>query len=130
MGNMDTLSVEDVAALLRLNKKRVQTLGSRRQTPGESRGPQMALSRARIEALLGSPSESAPAAVHDLSARNRLRGRILSLQVDGVMAEIRLAIGDQELVSIITRGSVERMGLKAGDEVFAVIKSTEVMIGK
>jgi molybdate transport system regulatory protein len=46
------------------------------------------------------------------------------------MAEVRLAIGDQELVSIITRSSVERMGLKVGDQVFAVIKSTEVMIGK
>ena len=46
------------------------------------------------------------------------------------MAEVRLAISGQELVSIITRNSVERMGLKIGDEVFAVIKSTEVMIGK
>ena len=42
-------------------------------------------------------------------------------QVDGVMAEVRLAIGDQDLVSIITRSSVERMGLKVGDQVFAVI---------
>jgi molybdate transport system regulatory protein len=46
------------------------------------------------------------------------------------MAEVRLAIGEQELVSIITRSSAERLGLKVGQEVFAVIKSTEVMIGK
>ena len=46
------------------------------------------------------------------------------------MAEVRLRIGEQELVSIITRGSAERLRLRAGDEVIAVIKSTEVMIGK
>ncbi len=46
------------------------------------------------------------------------------------MAEVALRIGDQTLVSIITRSSAERLGLKVGDEVFAVIKSTEVMIGK
>lgn len=130
MGNMDTLSVEEVAALLRLNKKRVQTLARAGKLPASRVGRKWLFSRARIEALLGSPSERAPAAVQDLSARNRLRGRILSLQVDGVMAEVRLAIGDQDLVSIITRSSVERMGLKVGDQVFAVIKSTEVMIGK
>ena len=46
------------------------------------------------------------------------------------MAEVRVTIGDQELVSIITSGSARRLRLKVGDEVFAVIKSTEVMIGK
>ena len=127
---MDTLSVEEVASLLRLNKKRVQTLARAGKLPASRVGRKWLFSRARIEALLGTPGESAPAPVQDLSARNRLRGRIVSLQVDGVMAEIRLAIGDQELVSIITRNSVERMGLKVADEVFAVIKSTEVMIGK
>ncbi len=53
-----------------------------------------------------------------------------SVAVDGVMAEVRLRIGEQELVSIITRGSVERLRLRVGDEVIAVIKSTEIMIGK
>lgn len=127
---MDTLSVEEVASILRLNKKRVQTLARDGKLPASRVGRKWLFSRARIEALLGTPSERTPTPVQDLSARNRLRGRIVSLQVDGVMAEIRLAIGDQELVSIITRNSVERMGLKVGDEVFAVIKSTEVMIGK
>jgi molybdate transport system regulatory protein len=127
---MDTLSVEDVAALLRLNKKRVQTLARAGKLPASRVGRKWLFSRARIEALLGSPSESAPAAVHDLSATEPASRSDSLAQVDGVMAEVRLAIGDQELVSIITRSSVERMGLKVGDQVFAVIKSTEVMIGK
>jgi molybdopterin-binding protein len=46
------------------------------------------------------------------------------------MAEVHMRIGDQELVSVITRSSAERLDLKVGDEVLAVIKSTEVMIGK
>jgi molybdopterin-binding protein len=46
------------------------------------------------------------------------------------MAEVRIRIGDQELVAIITRSSAERLGLAPGDEVLAVIKSTEVMIAK
>ena len=46
------------------------------------------------------------------------------------MAEVRIKIGDQELVSIITRASAERLSLRPGDAVVAVIKSTEIMIGK
>jgi molybdopterin-binding protein len=46
------------------------------------------------------------------------------------MAEVTVSIGDQQLVSVITRGSAERLGLRIGDSVMAVIKSTEVMIGK
>jgi len=66
----------------------------------------------------------------ELSARNQLRGRIVGIHLDGIMGEVRVAIGDQELVSVITRSSVERLRLRIGDEVLAIIKSTEVMIGR
>jgi len=66
----------------------------------------------------------------DLSARNQLRGRVIALHVEGLMAEVRVGIGEQELVASITRSSAERLGLKVGEPIFAVIKSTEVMIGK
>ncbi|MBA3658838.1 MAG: TOBE domain-containing protein [Gemmatimonadales bacterium] len=66
----------------------------------------------------------------DLSARNQLRGRVIELKIEGLMAEIRIGIGEQELIAVITRSSAERLQLKVGAEVFAVIKSTEVMIGK
>jgi molybdopterin-binding protein len=46
------------------------------------------------------------------------------------MAEVRIQLGDQELVSIITRASAERLRLAVGDRVAAVVKATEVMIGK
>ena len=64
-----------------------------------------------------------------LSARNQLRGTVRSVAIGTIMAEVVVAIGDQEVVAAITRGSTERLGLKEGDEVTVIIKSTEVMIG-
>jgi molybdopterin-binding protein len=65
-----------------------------------------------------------------LSARNQFQGKIKSVKLGNVMAEIVVAVGGLEIVSAITRGSAEHLALKVGDEVTAVIKSTEVMIAK
>ena len=66
-----------------------------------------------------------------LSARNQLRGKILSIRTDGLMAEVTIDIGTgQLLVSVITRASADALALRQGDQVTAVIKSTEVMVGK
>lgn len=64
-----------------------------------------------------------------LSARNQLAGSIQSIKEGLVTAEVvvRLA-GGEELVSVITMESVKSLGLKVGDQVKAVVKSTEVMI--
>ncbi len=67
----------------------------------------------------------------ELSTRNQLRGKVKSVTKGAVMAEVIVALdGGQELVSVITKNSVERLGLKAGDAVTALVKATEVMIGK
>jgi molybdopterin-binding protein len=65
-----------------------------------------------------------------LSARNQFKGTIKSVHLGEVMAEVVVAVGELEIVSAITRGSAERMDLNLGDEVWAVIKSTEVLIAK
>lgn len=129
---MDTLSASEAADLLHLNVKRVQSLARAGKLPAVRVGRKWLFPRARLEALLGStgqPSAEATGSL-ELSARNQLRGKIVGLRMDGVMAEVRVAIGDQELVSIITSSSAERLQLGVGDSVLAVIKSTEVMIGK
>ena len=126
---METLSADEVASLLHLNVKRVQGLARAGKLPATRIGRKWLFPRSRIEALIGHAGGVGEPAM-ELSARNRLRGRITGLQMDKVMAEVRLAIGDQELTSIITRSSAERLRLRVGDEVYAVIKSTEVMIGK
>ncbi|MHB1414954.1 MAG: TOBE domain-containing protein [Chloroflexota bacterium] len=66
----------------------------------------------------------------DISARNQLRGRITSIKMGQVMAEVTVHVGDNDIVAAITRSSVERLGLKEGSEVSAIIKATEVMIAK
>ncbi len=67
----------------------------------------------------------------ELSARNQLPGTVTSISLGGVMAEVAIDIGNGlTVVSAITRGSVEAMGLKEGDQVVAVIKATEALVGK
>lgn len=65
-----------------------------------------------------------------LSARNQFKGKITSIVLGNVMAEVVVEAGGLEFVAAITRGSVESMGLKVGDEVRAVVKATEVMVAK
>ena len=67
----------------------------------------------------------------ELSARNQIAGRVTSVKVDGLMAEISVDIGGgTEIVSTITRASALKLGLKAGDSVTAIIKASEVLIAK
>ncbi len=65
-----------------------------------------------------------------LSARNQIEGKIVELEVDGVMARVTVRVGKNLIESVITRRSAEEMKLKVGDRVSAVIKSTEVMLQK
>jgi molybdopterin-binding protein len=65
-----------------------------------------------------------------LSARNQLDGKIVELELGGVMAHVTVQVGKNLIESIITKRSVEEMKLKVGDRVTAVIKSTEVMLQK
>jgi molybdopterin-binding protein len=125
---MQLLSANEAARYLHLHVKRVQALARSGRLPGRRVGRKWLFDRRDLEKALGSDQTEAHGL--DLSARNQLRGRIAGLSVEGVMAEVRVRIGDQELVSVITRTSVERLGLRVGDEVVAVIKSTEIMIGK
>lgn len=66
----------------------------------------------------------------ELSARNQLKGKIKSVKTGAIMAEVVIDVAGQEIVAEITKSSVERLQLKAGDQVTAIVKSTEVMIGK
>ena len=65
-----------------------------------------------------------------LSARNQFPGVVKSVTLGSVMAEVVVTVGDLEIVSAITRTSPEQLGLRPGDAVRAVIKSTEVLIDK
>jgi molybdopterin-binding protein len=66
----------------------------------------------------------------ELSARNQLPGTVKSVKLGTIMAEVIVDIGGQEIAAEITAGSARRLKLKKGDRVTAIIKSTEVLIGK
>lgn len=66
----------------------------------------------------------------EVSARNQFTGTTTHVKVGGVMAEVVIDIGGHEIVSAITRGSFESLNLAVGDQVTAIIKSTEVILGK
>ena len=66
----------------------------------------------------------------NISGRNKLTGKIKDIKVGAVMAQIVLDVNGQQVTSAITLDSVTELNLKPGDEVTALIKSTDVMIMK
>jgi molybdopterin-binding protein len=66
--------------------------------------------------------------VRRVSGRNQLVGRIDSVRISGLMAEVKISIGGQQITSIITATSAREMHLKKGQTAAALIKATEVMI--
>lgn len=65
-----------------------------------------------------------------LSARNRIPAKVIEVEKGDIASKVKLSIEAAMLISLITTEAVEKLNIKEGDEVFAVIKSTEVLIGK
>ena len=63
-----------------------------------------------------------------VSGRNQLAGKVVSIRIDGLMAEVVLATADAHITAIITANAVRELHLKKGDSAAALIKSTDVMI--
>src|SRR5262249_36098233 len=97
------------------------------------------IAEAEIDRLLArSPAAGLPRArtpeasglIVALSGRNRLRGFVEEVRTDGLLAQVRLRIGDQILTAVITADAIRELQLKRGDDAIGIIKSTEVMIAK
>ena len=69
-------------------------------------------------------------ALAGLSARNRLYGFVEEVRVDGLLAQVRLRVGQQSLTAVITADAVRALKLRRGDDAIAIVKSTEVMIAR
>ena len=76
------------------------------------------------------PRAASPGVLVALSGRTQLRGVVDEVRIDGLLAQIRLRIADQYLTAVITRDAVKELKLRRGDEALAIVKSTEVMIGR
>jgi molybdopterin-binding protein len=98
------------------------------------------LSEAEIDRLLARHAPSAPVPsrrargatrlIVALSGRNRLRGFVEEVRIDGLLGQVRLRIGDQTLTAVITTDALSELKLHRGDDALAIIKSTEVMIAR
>ena len=87
--------------------------------------------RAGGAAVPGGPGvPGVPGVIVALSGRNQLRGYVDEVRVQGLLAQVRLRIGDQILTAIITRDAVDELKLRRGDDALAIVKSTEVMIAR
>jgi molybdopterin-binding protein len=65
---------------------------------------------------------------HALSARNRFRGVVREVKVEGLLAQVELEAGPFRVVSIVTREAVEQLGLRPGMEATALVKATSVLL--
>jgi len=98
------------------------------------------MSEAEVDRLLARHTSSSPAQsrrtgkptglIVALSGRNRLRGFVEEVRIDGLLGQVRLRIGDQLLTAVITSDAVSELKLRRGDDAMAIIKSTEVMIAR
>jgi molybdopterin-binding protein len=105
------------------------------QTPGghhriaESEIERLAARKKPDEGPRSRPS-SVTGLIVALSGRNRLRGHVEEVRVDGLLGQVRLRIGDQILTAVITGDAIAELKLRRGDDAVAIIKSTEVMIAR
>lgn len=96
------------------------------KAPGKPAGKAPAPARQRRETAV-TTARGLPVLI---SGRNQLRGIVEEVRGDGLLAQIRLRIGDQRLTAIITQDAVAELKLRRGDEALAVVKATEVMIAR
>jgi len=99
----------------------VQTAG------GHHRIPQSEVDKLLFKTM-GKTEKERKEVVRRVSGRNQLVGRIDSVRISGLMAEVKISIGGQQITSIITATSAREMQLKKGQTAAALIKATEVMI--
>jgi molybdopterin-binding protein len=76
----------------------------------------------------GKPAEVSRERYRRVSGRNQIAGKIVSIRIEGLLAEVILAAGDSKITAIITANAARELGLKRGDTAAALIKSTDVMI--
>jgi molybdopterin-binding protein len=101
--------------------KTVQTAGGHHRLSEASLKPFLAKDKTK-------PAKESRERYRRVSGRNQLAGKVISIRIEGLLAEVILAIGDAHVTAIITASAVRELQLKKGDTAAALIKSTDVMI--
>src|SRR6476660_2246043 len=74
------------------------------------------------------PKRGKPVGLDAISGRNKLHGSVTELRFEGLLVQVTINVGGQEITSIITSDAARALGLKIGTSVYALIKATEVMV--
>jgi molybdopterin-binding protein len=131
--NKELLTPRDAALELRISfptikqwiyKRKIRSI---RTVGGHHRIPQSEVDRFLFRTRAKTPP-GRNLVMRRVSGRNQLIGRVDSVRISGLMAEVVISIGDQQITSIITASSAREMNLRAGQTAAALIKATEVMI--
>jgi molybdopterin-binding protein len=127
------LNLRDAALLLGISFPTIKQwiykkkIGSVQTAGGHHRIPQSEVDKLLYRTRDKEEKESGDI-IRRVSGRNQLVGRIESVRISGLMAEVKISIGGQQITSIITATSAREMQLKKGQTAAALIKATEVMI--
>ena len=76
------------------------------------------------------PAATAHTGSARISGRNQLIGTVVEVEIEGLLAKVVLAVGNQRVTAIITADAVRELELKTGESAVALIKATDVMIGR
>ena len=101
--------------------KTILTPGGHHRLSAASLRPFLAADNARADS-------KSRARYRRVSGRNQLAGNVVSVRIEGLMAEVVVAVGEAEMMAIITADAARDLRLKKGDRVAALVKSTDVMI--
>ena len=66
----------------------------------------------------------------NISARNQMKGKILDIEKEGIIAKIEISIEPAIITAVITKEAADFLNIKKDDNVIAIVKATEVMVGK
>jgi molybdate transport system regulatory protein len=65
-----------------------------------------------------------------ISARNQMKGKVIDVEKEGLIAKVKISIEPTTITAVITKEAADALAIKKDDKVLAVVKATEVMIGK
>jgi molybdopterin-binding protein len=131
--NEDLLQLRDAALQLGISFPTIkQWIYKKKIRSIQTAGGHHRIPRSEVDKLLyrtrDKTEKESGQVVRRVSGRNQLVGRIDSVRISGLMAEVKISIGGQQITSIITATSAREMQLKKGQTAAALIKATEVMI--
>lgn len=106
-------------------KRKIRTIQT---AGGHHRIPQKEIDRFLYRSSEGKEPADRRTGFRRVSGRNQLVGRVINVKIEGLMAQVTLSIGGQQITSIITADAARELRLRPGEKAAALIKSTEVMI--